>query len=159
MMLISPTDRFAIFGALGMAGSAISRALDCSGYHQQLKPSRKELTLDLLAVQKCSAELQPSVVVLLLRKLEAFMLTRLIHGFFLGPKIQTNIIETAWRSGGGPSFLGRLYLSKVRRAAISEEALLTGPLESTNEWYAIAKISGIKLCESLRSSMALMPSA
>ena len=51
-------------------------------------------------------------------------------------KIQTNVIETAWRS-------------RVRRL-LFEEALLTGPLEPTNKWYASAKITGLKLCEALR---------
>ena len=53
MTLITPNDRFAIFGARGMAGSAISRALDHAGYHQQINPSRAELDLlDALAVQQ-----------------------------------------------------------------------------------------------------------
>ena len=53
MTLITPSDRFAIFGARGMAGSAISRALDRAGYNQQLKPSRQKLDLlDPLAVQQ-----------------------------------------------------------------------------------------------------------
>ena len=65
MKLITPSDRFAIFGARGMAGSAISRALERAGYHQQLKPTRAELDLlDLLAVQQWFTEHQPTVVVL-----------------------------------------------------------------------------------------------
>ena len=65
MRLITPDDRFAIFGARGMAGSAISRALDRAGYHQQLKPSRAELDLlDPLAVEQWFGEHKPSVVVL-----------------------------------------------------------------------------------------------
>ena len=60
MTLITPHDRFAIFGARGMAGSAISRALDNAGYQQQLKPSRAELDLlDLSAVQQWFSEHQP----------------------------------------------------------------------------------------------------
>ena len=65
MSLITSSDRFAIFGANGMAGSAISRALDLSGYHQQLKSNRQELNLlDPLAVQQWFAQNQPTVVVL-----------------------------------------------------------------------------------------------
>ena len=167
MMLISPTDRFAIFGARGMAGSAISRALDCSGYHQQLKPSRQELDLlDLLAVQKWFAELQPSVVVLAAAKVGGIHANKTYPADFLleNLKIQTNIIETAWRSGVRRLlFLGSSCIyPKFAEQPIKEEALLTGPLESTNEWYAIAKISGIKLCESLRKqygfdAISLMP--
>ena len=65
MSLITSNDRFAIFGARGMAGSAISRALACAGYHQQLKPSRAQLDLlDPAAVQQWFREHQPTVVVL-----------------------------------------------------------------------------------------------
>ena len=65
MILITPSDRFAIFGATGMAGSAISRALYRSCYYQQLKPSRQELDLlNPMAVQQWFGEHQPSVVVL-----------------------------------------------------------------------------------------------
>ena len=64
MMLITSSDRIAIFGARGMAGSAISRALFRSGYQQQLMPSRAELDLlDSLAVQEWFSQHQPSVVV------------------------------------------------------------------------------------------------
>lgn len=70
MTLITPSDRFAIFCAWGMAGSAISRALDRAGYNQHLKPSRAELDLlDPLAVQQLFAELKPTVVVLAAAKI------------------------------------------------------------------------------------------
>ena len=65
MNLITPHSRIAIFGARGMAGSAISRALDRAGYHQQLKPSRVDLDLlDPLVVQQWFTKQQPTVVVL-----------------------------------------------------------------------------------------------
>ena len=79
-------------------------------------------------------------------------------------KIQTNVIETAWRSGVRRLlFLGSSCIyPKLAEQPIREEALLTGPLEPTNEWYAIAKITGIKLCEALRrqhgfDAISLMP--
>ena len=67
-------------------------------------------------------------------------------------KIQTHVIETAWRSGVRRLlFLGSSCIDpKFAEQPIREEALLTGALEPTNEWYAIAKIAGIKLCEALR---------
>ena len=65
MTLITPADKFSIFGARGMAGSAISRALKRSGYNHQIKPIRAELDLlDQHAVKKWFAEHQPTVVVL-----------------------------------------------------------------------------------------------
>jgi GDP-L-fucose synthase len=79
-------------------------------------------------------------------------------------KIQTHVIETAWRSGVRRLlFLGSSCIyPKFAEQPIREEALLTGALEPTNEWYAIAKITGIKLCEALRrqhgfDAISLMP--
>jgi len=79
-------------------------------------------------------------------------------------KIQTHVIETAWRSGVRRLlFLGSSCIyPKFAEQPIREEALLTSALEPTNEWYAIAKISGLKLCEALRiqhgfDAISLMP--
>ena len=167
MTLITPRDRFAIFGARGMAGSAISRALDRSGYNQQLKPSRAELDLlDPLVVQKWFAEFQPTVVVLAAAKVGGIYANHTYPAEFLldNLKIQTHVIETAWRSGVHRLlFLGSSCIyPKLAEQPIKEEALLTGPLEPTNEWYAIAKITGIKLCQALRQqhgfdAISLMP--
>ena len=167
MTLITPNDRFAIFGARGMAGSAISRALERSGYNQQLKPSRQELDLlDLLAVQRWFSEHQPTVVVLAAAKVGGIQANNSYPADFLleNLKIQTNVIETAWRSGVRRLlFLGSSCIyPKFAEQPIREEALLSGPLEPTNEWYAIAKIAGIKLCVALRKqhgfdAISLMP--
>ena len=155
MNLITSDDRFAIFGARGMAGSAISRALDCAGYKHQLKPTRPELDLlDPLAVQQWFAEHQPDVVVLAATKVGGIHANATYPADFLleNLKIQSHVIETAWRSGVRRLlFLGSSCIyPKFAEQPIKEEALLTGPLEPTNEWYAVAKIAGIKLCESLR---------
>ena len=168
MSLITTNDRFAIFGARGMAGSAISRALDRAGYKQQLKPSRQELDLlDPLSVQRWFAEHQPTVVILAAAKVGGIHANNTYPADFLleNLKIQTNVIETAWRSGVRRLlFLGSSCIyPKFAEQPIGEEALLTGGLEPTNEWYAIAKIAGIKLCEALRQqhgfdAISLMPS-
>lgn len=167
MSLITTSDRFAIFGARGMAGSAISRALDRAGYQQQLKPSRQELDLlDPLAVQCWFAEHQPTVVVLAAAKVGGIQANNSYPADFLleNLKIQTHVIEAAWRSEVRRLlFLGSSCIyPKFAEQPIKEESLLTGPLESTNEWYAIAKIAGIKLCEALRQqhgfdAISLMP--
>ena len=102
MSLITKSDRLAIFGARGMAGSAISRALDRAGYQQQLKPSRQELDLlDSVGVQNWFAEHQPTVVVLAAAKVGGIHANNTYPADFLleNLKIQTNVIETAWRSG------------------------------------------------------------
>ena len=167
MSLITTSDRFAIFGARGMAGSAISRALERAGYLQQLKPSRQELDLlDPLAVQQWFSENRPTVVVLAAAKVGGIHANNTYPADFLleNLKIQTHVIETAWRSGVRRLlFLGSSCIyPKFAEQPIREEALLSGPLEPTNEWYAIAKIAGIKLCEALRQqhgfdAISLMP--
>jgi GDP-L-fucose synthase len=165
--LIIPNDRIAIFGARGMAGSAISRALTRAGFHQQLTPKRAELDLlDAQAVQQWFAEHQPTVVVLAAAKVGGIHANNTYPADFLleNLKIQTHVIETAWRSGVRRLlFLGSSCIyPKFSEQPIKEEALLTGPLEPTNEWYAIAKITGIKICEALRKqhgfgAISLMP--
>ena len=167
MTLITPHDRIAIFGARGMAGSAIRRSLERSGYKQQLTPSREDLDLlDLISVQKWFSVNQPSVVVLAAAKVGGIQANNSYPADFLleNIKIQTHVIETAWRSGARRLlFLGSSCIyPKFAKQPIKEEELLTGILEPTNECYAIAKIAGIKLCEALRKqhgfdAISLMP--
>ena len=166
-MLISSSDRIAIFGGRGMAGGSISRALTQSGYQQQLSPTRDELDLlDSQAVQRWFSEHQPAVVVLAAARVGGIHANSSFPADFLldNLKIQTHVIETAWRSGVRRLlFLGSSCIyPKFAEQPIREEALLTGGLEPTNEWYAIAKIAGIKLCEALRQqhgfdAISLMP--
>jgi GDP-L-fucose synthase len=165
--LITPSDRIFVAGHRGMAGSAICRALQRAGYSNLLTASRAELDLeDGPAVQRWFAEHQPTVVVLAAAKVGGIQANNIYPADFLldNLKIQTNVIETAWRSGARRLlFLGSSCIyPKFAEQPIREEALLTGPLEPTNEWYAIAKITGIKLCEALRrqhgfDAIGLMP--
>jgi GDP-L-fucose synthase len=153
--LINQGDRFFVAGHRGMAGSAICRALQRSGYDNLLTASRDDLDLlDLQAVQRWFAENNPTVVVLAAAKVGGIHANDTYPADFLleNLKIQTNVIETAWRSGVKRLlFLGSSCIyPKFAEQPIKEESLLTGSLEPTNEWYAIAKIAGIKLCESLR---------
>jgi GDP-L-fucose synthase len=165
--LITPEDRIFVAGHRGMAGSAICRALQHGGYSQILTASRTEL--DLLnpqAVERWFAEQRPSVVVLAAAKVGGIHANATYPADFLlqNLKIQTHVIETAWRSGVRRLlFLGSSCIyPKFAEQPIREEALLTGALEPTNEWYAIAKITGIKLCAALRQqhsfdAISLMP--
>ena len=165
--LINQDDRFFVAGHRGMAGSAICRALQRSGYDNLLTASRDELDLlDLQAVQRWFAENKPTVVVLAAAKVGGILANDTYPADFLleNLKIQTNVIETAWRIGVKRLlFLGSSCIyPKFAEQPIKEESLLTGALEPTNEWYAIAKIAGIKLCESLRKqygfdAISLMP--
>ena len=152
--LITPADRIFVAGHRGMAGSAICRALERAGYHQLLTASRTELDLlDGSAVEAWFAKHQPTVVVLAAAKVGGIQANNSYPADLLleNLKIQTNVIETAWRSGVRRLlFLGSSCIyPKFAEQPIREEALLTGALEPTNEWYAIAKIAGIKLCEAL----------
>ena len=165
--LITPADSIFVAGHRGMAGSAICRALERAGYHQLLTASRSELNLlDGPAVEAWFAEHKPSVVVLAAAKVGGIHANNTYPADFLldNLKIQTHVIETAWRSGVRRLlFLGSSCIyPKFAEQPIKEEALLTGPLEPTNEWYAIAKITGLKLCEGLRKqhgfdAISLMP--
>lgn len=165
--LITAADRIFVAGHRGMAGSAICRALQHAGYGQILTATRQEL--DLLnpeAVQRWFADHRPTVVVLAAAKVGGIAANNSFPADFLleNLKIQTNVIETAWRSGVRRLlFLGSSCIyPKFAEQPIKEEALLTGTLEPTNEWYAIAKITGIKLCTALRrqhgfDAISLMP--
>ena len=165
--LITPDDRIFVAGHRGMAGSAICRALKRAGYSNLLTASRIDLDLeDGPAVQRWFAQHQPTVVVLAAAKVGGIQANNSYPADFLldNLKIQTNAIEAAWRSGVRRLlFLGSSCIyPKLAEQPIREEALLTGPLEPTNEWYAIAKITGIKLCEALRrqhgfDAISLMP--
>ena len=171
--LIKADDRFFIAGARGMAGSAICRALQEKGYGDEAKggalltPNRQKLDLlNHAAVERWYGEQKPDVVVLAAAKVGGIYANDTYPADFLleNLKIQTNVIEGAWKAGVRRLlFLGSSCIyPKFAEQPIKEESLLTGALEPTNEWYAIAKITGIKLCESLRKqysfdAISLMP--
>ena len=165
--LITLSDRIFVAGHGGMAGSAICRALERAGYCQLLTVSRSELDLlDGPAVESWFAQHRPTVVVLAAAKAGGIHANSTYPADFLleNIKIQTHVIETAWRSGVRRLlFLGSSCIyPKFAEQPIKEDALLTGALEPTNEWYAIAKIAGIKLCQALREqhsfdAISLMP--
>ncbi len=134
-----------------MAGWALHHA----GYPQILIATRQELDLlDGSAVERWFAAHKPDVVLLAAAKVSGIDANNTCPTDFLleNLKIQSHVIEAAWRSGVRRLlFLGSSCIySKFAEQPIREEALLTGPLVPTNEWYAIPKITGIKLCEVLR---------
>ncbi len=118
------------------------------------------------SVDQWMATNKPDVVVLAAAKVGGILANNTYPADFLleNLKIQTHVIESAWRHGVRRLlFLGSSCIyPKFADQPIREESLLTGDLEPTNEWYAIAKIAGIKLCESLRKqygfdAISLMP--
>jgi len=164
---ISPNDRIFLAGGTGMVGSAIRRTLVKQKYKNLLLPKRSQLNLlNSIDVKKWFIENKPSVVILAAAKVGGILSNSLYPGDFLieNLKIQTNIIESAWKVGVKRLlFLGSSCIyPKFCKQPIKEEFLLEGNLEKTNEYYAIAKIAGIKLCESLRTqygfdAISLMP--
>ncbi|MDM7953682.1 MAG: GDP-L-fucose synthase [Cyanobium sp. CZS 25K] len=166
-MLISPNDRIFIAGHRGMAGSAITRRLKAEGHQRLLTAGRSELDLmDGPAVAAWFADQRPDVVVLAAARVGGILANSTFPADFLldNLKIQQNVIESAWRQGTRRLlFLGSSCIyPKLAEQPIREEALLGGPLEPTNEWYAIAKITGIQLCRALRQqhgfdAISLMP--
>ncbi len=158
---INPNEKIFLAGANGMAGSAILRSLKRKGYGNQknngliFTPSSKELDLtkinDVIEWFKIN---KPSIVILAAAKVGGILANNLYPRDFLldNLKIQTNVIETASKNNVKRLiFLGSSCIyPKNSKQPIKEEYLLTGELEKTNEWYAIAKIAGLKLCESLR---------
>ena len=173
MSLLHFNDRIFVAGARGMAGGAIVRALEQAGYGQSahggalLRPSRADLNLlDARAVNEWFETSKPTVVVLAAATVGGIQANSTRPADFLlqNLQIQTNVIETAWRLGVRRLlFLGSSCIyPKFSEQPIREECLLNGSLEPTNEWYAIAKIAGIKLGEALRlqdgfDAISLMP--
>jgi GDP-L-fucose synthase len=129
--------------------------------------SRSDLDLmDGPAVAAWFADQRPDVVVLAAARVGGILANATYPADFLldNLKIQQNVIESAWRQGTRRLlFLGSSCIyPKLAEQPIREEALLGGPLEPTNEWYAIAKITGIQLCRALRQqhgfdAISLMP--
>lgn len=142
-----------VAGHRGMAGSAIVRRLMSAGYDNLLTRGRSELDLtDQRAVLDFLIREKPDYIFLAAAKVGGINANNIYRAEFLYQNlaIETNVIHAAWRAGiQRLLFLGSSCIYPRNCAQpIKEEYLLTGSLEATNEPYAIAKIAGIKLCES-----------
>lgn len=146
--------RIWIAGHRGMVGAALVRRLsseDC----QILTVGRDELNLERQnEVETWVAKTAPDVIVVAAAKVGGIAANDRYPADFLYSNlmIEANIIHSAWACGVGKLlFLGSSCIyPRLAQQPIRENAVLTGPLEPTNEWYAIAKISGIKLCSAYR---------
>lgn len=149
------TDKIYVAGHNGMVGSAIVRALMQKGFTNLVYRTSKELDLrNQVAVDEFFKDEKPQFVFLAAAKVGGIVANNTYRAEFLYDNLMivSNIIHAAYANGVTKLlFLGssRIY-PKMAAQPIKEEYLLTGPLEYTNEPYAIAKIAGIKLCESYR---------
>jgi GDP-L-fucose synthase len=150
---VDRADRIFVAGHRGLVGSAIVRRLQSDGYRNLLLRSRQELDLEnQQAVNALFDEMQPQYVILAAAKVGGIMANNTYPAEFIRNNIaiQMNVIEAAHRTGVRKLlFLGSSCIyPKLAEQPIREEALLQGPLEPTNEAYAVAKIAGIKMCQS-----------
>lgn len=152
MIKMDPKSKIYVAGHRGLVGSAIVRALKAAGFENLILRTRKELNLlDQAATRKFFAEAQPEYVFLAAAKVGGIGANSLFQADFLYENlmIAANVIQSS--SEGGVKkllFLGSSCIyPKLAQQPMPETALLTGPLEPTNEGYAIAKIAGLKLCE------------
>lgn len=142
-----------VAGHRGMVGSAIVRRLKAGGYTNVLTRTHAELDLTRqLQVEQFLQQEQPDYIFLAAAKVGGIHANNTYRGEFIYQNLmmEANIVHAAWQAGVKRMlFLGSSCIYPRDCAQpISEEYLLTGPLEQTNEPYAIAKIAGIKLCES-----------
>ncbi|MFM7818048.1 MAG: NAD-dependent epimerase/dehydratase family protein, partial [Verrucomicrobiota bacterium] len=133
-----------VAGHRGLVGSAIVRELERRGFSNILKRSRSELDLlDPQAVDRFFSIERPEYVFFAAAKVGGILANNTQPASFLWEnlRIETNIVDSAWRSGVRKLlFLGSSCIyPKMAPQPIREEYLLTGPLEPTNEWYALAK--------------------
>ena len=160
-------SRIYVAGHRGLAGSAILRALKGAGFRELITRTRAELDLrSQAAVEAFFAAERPHCVFLAAAKVGGIQANNAYPADFIGEnlEIQTNVIHAAWRAGVRKlCFLGSSCIyPRLAPQPMREEHLLTGPLEPTNEWYAIAKIAGIKMCQAYRrqhgfNAISLMP--
>lgn len=156
-----------VAGHRGLVGSAIVRCLHGAGFENLITRSRAELDLtDRHGVRTFFQECRPEYVFLAAAKVGGIHANDTYRADFIREnlEIQVNVIDEAWRAGVKKLlFLGSSCIyPREAPQPIREEHLLTGPLEPTNEPYAIAKIAGIKMCQAYRAqygfdAISLMP--
>lgn len=166
-MTASLGARIYVAGHRGLVGSAIIRALKKAGYDNLLVRTHQELDLtEQSAVRTFFQDLRPEVVIMAAARVGGIHANNSRPAAFLRDNLlmQDNVIDAAYRCGSGKFvFLGSSCIyPRMAPQPITEDSLLTGPLEPTNEWYAVAKIAGLKMCQAYRreygfNAIALMP--
>lgn len=159
--------RIFVAGHCGLVGSAIVRRLEQEGFERIQTVGRERLDLTQQSAVEAFFEAErPEYVFLAAAKVGGIHANNAYPAEFIRDNlaIQTNVIHAAWRSGVKKlCFLGSSCIyPKHAPQPMTEDMLLTGPLEPTNEWYAVAKIAGIKMCQAYRrqygfNAISLMP--
>jgi GDP-L-fucose synthase len=166
-MPINKTSRVYIAGHSGLVGGALVRAMRDRGYTNLILRTHQALDLtDQLAVRQFFEAERPQAVIMAAARVGGIQANTSRPAEFIRDNllIQDNVIDSAHRSGVEKFvFLGSSCIyPKLAPQPMKEEYLLSGPLEPTNEWYAIAKIAGIKMCQAYRreygfNAISLMP--
>lgn len=154
-MSIDKSAKIFVAGHRGLVGSAVVRKLQSLGYLNLLLRTHSELDLTVQsAVDAFFAAEKPDYVILAAAKVGGIHANNTYPADFItiNLQIQTNVVTSSYSHGVKKLlFLGSSCIyPKFAPQPIPESALLTGPLEPTNEWYAIAKIAGIKMCQAYR---------
>jgi GDP-L-fucose synthase len=154
-MFIARDARVYVAGHRGLVGSAIWRKLGQLGFTSLIGRSHADLDLlDQAAVRDFYRQEKPEYVFIAAAKVGGIMANNSQPVEFLHDnlQIQSHLIHGAWEAGVKKLlFLGSSCIyPKLAPQPLKEDSLLTGPLEPTNQWYAVAKIAGIKLCEAFR---------
>ena len=153
MSIVDNAAKIFVAGHRGMAGSALMRRLEAGGYTHLVTRTRQQLDLlDQAAVRNFLAAERPDYVIIAAAKVGGIQANNIYRAEFLYQNLamEVNLIHGAYQAGvQALVFLGSSCIyPRDCPQPIKEEYLLTGPLEQTNEPYAIAKIAGLKLCES-----------
>jgi GDP-L-fucose synthase len=166
-MPISESSRIFVAGHRGLVGSALVRRLKAAGYENLLLRTREELDLtEQSQVRRFFEAERPDAVLMAAARVGGIYANNAQPARFIRDNllIQDNVIDSAYRSGVAKFvFLGSSCIyPRLAPQPIKEEYLLSGPLEPTNEWYAVAKIAGVKMCQAFRrefgfNAISLMP--
>jgi GDP-L-fucose synthase len=166
-MIFDKTSRIFIAGHSGLVGSGVVRALQREGFKNLIVSARSELDLtEQSAVRRFFDEQRPDAVVMAAARVGGIYANSTRPAAFIRDNLlmQDNVIDASHRAGVSKFvFLGSSCVyPKFAPQPIKEEYLLTGLLEPTNEWYAVAKIAGLKMCQAYRrefgfNAISLMP--